>query len=351
MKRKKVPIGQTVGLALAHDLTRIVPGKSKETAFKKNQIITAADLETLKDMGRASLYILELAPDEVHENDAAAQLARALGGEGVIASAPGEGKVNLTSTRRGLLQIQVKGTARLNAINHLALSTRHTNSVVEAGELLASFKVVPLAVKRSFLERAIALKEKFGPLVQVAEFKPLKVGAVVTGGEVLSGRVVDGFDQFVGPRITQYGAGIIDKQVVGDEVADIAGAIKAQVAAGAEMIVVTGGLSVDPDDRTRQGIRRAGARQVFYGSPVLPGAMFLYALMDSARGRIPVLGVPACVYYNHHTVFDMVLPRTLVGETMSRAKISALGHGGLCLLCDTCSYPHCPFGKGGVQPA
>lgn len=347
MKRTSVPVDQAVGLALAHDLTRIVPGQVKETAFRKNQVITEGDLETLKDMGRSSLYVLELAPDEVHENDAAAELAQALAGEGVRLSSPAEGKVNLISARRGLLKIQVKATARFNAINHLALSTRHTDSVVEEGELLASFKVVPLAVKRSFLDRGIALRERFGPLVEVAAFKPLKVGAVVTGREVLTGRVVDGFDQFVAPRITQYGARIFDKKVVGDESAVIAEAVAAQHRAGAEMIVVTGGLSVDPDDRTRQGIRRAGARQVFYGTPVLPGAMFLYALLNG----VPVLGVPACVYYNPHTVFDMILPRVLTGEKITRTKISALGHGGLCLLCDTCSYPHCPFGKGGVIPA
>ena len=183
-----------------------------------------------------------------------------------------------------------------------------------------------------------------GSIVQVKPFLPLRIGVVVTGSEVLSGRVTNGFGPLVAPRIIRYGAKIIREKVVGDDPRAIADAILEQVEAGAQVVLVTGGLSVDPDDRTRQGVRKAGARQVFYGSPVLPGAMFLYSML----GDIPVLGLPACVFYNHRTVFDLLLPRVLAGEVLTRRDISVLGHGGLCQLCQSCSYPHCPFGKGGV---
>lgn len=344
MKRKSIPLEEAVGRPLAHDLTRIVPGEVKETAFRKGQVVTEDDLETLRDMGRQSLYILDLAPDELHENDAAQVLSGIIGGQGLRFSSPAEGKVNMSADLKGLLKVNVKGAAALNAINHLTLSTIHTNTVVHPGQLLASAKIVPLAVQQRFLDRAAKLTDRVGPIVEVLPFQPYRVGAVVTGQEVLTGRIVDGFDQHVAPRMTKFGASIVAKKVVGDDPAAIAEAVLGHYQAGVDLIVVTGGMSVDPDDKTRTGIRRAGARQIFYGSPVLPGAMFLYALLD----KVPVLGVPACVYYNHRTVFDLVLPRVLTGERLTRAKISALGHGGLCLLCKTCTFPHCPFGKGGA---
>jgi len=343
MRLKQVSLDQAVGRPLAHDLTRIVPGKVKETAFRRGYVVAQEDLERLKDMGRRSLYIMELAPDELHENDAAVRLARILAGDGLAAGGPVEGKVNLTAESLGLLKVQVRATARLNAIPPLTLSTLHTNTVCSAGQLVASTKIVPLAIAQRYLIRAQTLRERFGPLISLKPFLSLKVGAVVTGSEIVNGRIEDGFGEMVAPRITRFGARIISQDLVGDDPGAIAETIKGQIEAGAELIVVTGGLSVDPDDRTRQGVRRAGARQVFYGSPVLPGAMFLYARL----GPVPVLGVPACVFYNHNTVFDLLLPRILAGETLTRSEISALGHGGLCQLCAECSFPHCPFGKGG----
>ena len=343
MKLKRVKLEEALGSPLAHDLTRIVPGQVKETAFRRGQVITPDDLEMLRNMGRESLYVLKLGPGELHENDAAVVMASHILGPNLKAGAPAEGKVNLTAARDGLLKIEVKTLARLNSMPPLTLSTLHTNSTVHQGQLVASAKIVPLAVHRRYLERMEKLAKANGPIIQVKPFLPLKVGAVVTGSEVLSGRVANGFGPLVAPRIIRYGAEIIAEKVVGDDPGQIAEAVLEQVRAGAEAVFVTGGLSVDPDDRTRQGIRKTGARQVFYGSPVLPGAMFLYSLLD----RIPILGLPACVFYNHRTVFDLVLPRVLAGEVLTRRDISALGHGGLCQLCESCSFPHCPFGKGG----
>ncbi len=343
MKLKKVKLEQAVGSPLAHDLTRIVPGQVKETAFRRGQIVTPDDLEMLLSMGRESLYVLHLGPEELHENDAAEIMAGHILGPNLEAGPPAEGKVNLTAGADGLLKIEVKSLSRINSMPPLTLSTLHTNTAVTRGQLVASAKIVPLAVHRRYLQRMEKLARANGPIIQVKPFLPLKVGAVVTGNEVLYGRVDNGFGPLVAPRIIRYGAEIIGEKVVGDDPGEISRAILEQVRAGAETVFVTGGLSVDPDDRTRQGIRKSGARQVFYGSPVLPGAMFLYSLL----GDIPVLGLPACVFYNHRTVFDLVLPRVLAGEVLTRRDISTLGHGGLCQLCESCSFPHCPFGKGG----
>ena len=344
MRLKKVNVDKAVGMALAHDLTRIVPGRVKETAFRRGQIIHGVDLEMLRDMGRESLYVMQLGPQELHENDAALRLADLIQGQGLIAGRPGEGKVNLTAAGEGLLKVQASPLARRNSSPPLTVSTLHTNTVVKAGQLVASAKIVPLAVHRRYLERADRLRSRYGPLITIKPFLELKVGAVITGSEIVSGRIENGFEEQVAPRVTRHGARIIGQKVVGDDPRAIAQAIEEQVRKGARLVLVTGGLSVDPDDRTRQGIRLSGAKQVFYGSPVLPGAMFLYALRDG----IPILGLPACVFYNHRTVFDLLLPRVLAGETLTRAEISALGHGGLCQLCETCAFPHCPFGKGGA---
>ena len=342
MRLKEVPVEQAVGSPLAHDVTQIVPGRLKETAFRRGHVVREEDLERLRDMGRLHLYVLDLSRGEVHENDAAQELARLVAGQGLELSAPAEGKVNFRAAHDGLLKVNIRGTARLNAASQLSLSTLHTNQACQKGQLVASAKIIPLTVPRQSLERAGKIRDRKGPLIEIKPFLPLKVGAVITGSEILSGRVADGFDTFVGPRVVEYGARIFDKRLVGDDPLIMASIIQDMVEKGAELILITGGLSVDPDDRTRQGVRLSGAKQVFYGSPVLPGAMFLYARL----GEIPIMGLPACVYYNNRTVFDLLLPRILAGEVLKKSEIYNMGHGGLCRLCEICSFPNCSFGKG-----
>jgi len=117
--------------------------------------------------------------------------------------------------------------------------------------------------------------------------------------------------------------------------------IQACINDGAELIVTSGGMSVDPDDVTRMAIAEAGAEDIIYGTPVLPGAMFL----SGRIGHIPILGVPACGMFFKITVFDLILPRVLAGEKISRKEIAEMGHGGLCRSCKRCQYPVCNFGK------
>ena len=126
-----------------------------------------------------------------------------------------------------------------------------------------------------------------------------------------------------------------------DNIETIAAEIKACLDAGADLIVTSGGMSVDPDDVTRQGIAKAGAKEIVYGTPVLPGAMFLVGYI----GEVPVLGLPACGMFHKITVFDLILPRVLCGEKITRQDVAQLGHGGLCRQCKSCTYPICGFGK------
>ena len=198
-----------------------------------------------------------------------------------------------------------------------------------------------MTINRRKIERLEAIAAQGGPVIALLPFRPLKVGVVVTGTEIYEGLIPDGFDSQVKGTLDRFGAKVIRKILVPDDPSAIAEALQALIANRCDLLITTGGLSVDPDDVTKKGILQAGARLVVYGSPVLPGAMFLYARLQDT----PVLGLPACVYYHDTTIFNLVLPRILAGEEITKNEIAALGHGGLCLNCPTCRFPVCPFGK------
>jgi molybdopterin biosynthesis enzyme len=222
----------------------------------------------------------------------------------------------------------------------LLLSTLKGNQACRRGEQVAATRIIPLTVAAAKIERLERLAGA-APVLSVMPFRRLKVGAVVTGSEVFNGLIADGFDRYVGGKIRAFGSRVVRKILVPDDTRRIAEAVLELQSLGCELIVATGGLSVDPDDVTRRGVRAAGAREVAYGSPVLPGAMFLYALLDA----VPILGLPACVYFHAVTIFDLILPRVLAGDAVTRGEIAAMGHGGLCRNCESCRFPVCPFGK------
>jgi hypothetical protein len=342
---KKVKVQKAVGLVLGHDLTRIIPGSFKGVAFKKGHIIQTQDIPALLDLGKETIFVLEIPPGQLHENEAAERLSLALKGDHVSLQGPAEGKISLTAQISGLLKINLKALTRLNLIPNVIVSTLHTNTVTRAGEPVAATRIIPLTIDEKSILLAEEICRRSGPVVSIKPLMPKKVGVVVTGSEVYQGRVKDGFDEWVGRKLLAFGCQIDRKINVPDQEKRIAGAIREMLEAGSEMIVTTGGMSIDPDDVTRKGIRRAGARVIFYGTPVLPGAMFLYARI----GNIPVLGLPACVFYHQVTLFDLILPLILAGEEPTRKEIAAMGHGGFCLNCPECRYPICPFGKGGVS--
>jgi hypothetical protein len=338
-----VEIENAVGYPLAHDITEIVPGEFKGPAFLKGHILRGNDLDHLRRLGKNHLYILKPEQDEMHEDEAAVELANALCGGGVAwRGAPREGKIALKATRDGILKVDVEALMQFNLQGDVMCATRHTNTLVKRGDKVAATRAIPLVVARRIVERAVqAADQSATGVLRVTPLAKARAGVMITGDEVYSGRIQDRFEPIIRRKVAEMGGEIIDLVFLPDDDERIANAATAMVASGANLIISTGGMSVDPDDRSRHALKRAGAVDMVYGSPVLPGAMFMVAYL----GAVPVLGIPACGMYAARTVLDLILPRVLAGEKISRSEIASLGHGGLCLKCETCSFPACAFGK------
>lgn len=337
---KIVSVNNAVGMPLAHDLTQIIPGKFKGSRFKKGYIVNSDDIPTLLSMGKENLYVLELDKDDVHEDDAAMRIASAAAGSGVDIVAKNEGKVELIAKHDGLLQIDVEKLIDLIDDDEIMVATLHKNQVVKKGQVVAGTRVIPLYVSEDRVKKA-ERKCRDSPIVKVAKLRAFKIGLVTTGSEIYHGRIEDAFGPILEKKFFDLGSHIRKQIIVDDNVEMIASAIKSQISDGVDMVVVTGGMSVDPDDRTPSGIRKAGAEILVYGAPVLPGAMFLLGYINS----IPIIGLPGCVMYYKASIFDLIVPRILAGEKPTRREINLLVHGGLCRNCKDCIYPNCSFGK------
>ncbi|HBV96713.1 MAG: hypothetical protein JL50_15965 [Peptococcaceae bacterium BICA1-7] len=338
---RKIKVQDAVGKVLCHDITRIVPGEFKGPAFRKGHVIRPEDVKPLLELGKDHIYIWDCPPHSLHENEAANRIARAVKGKGIACSDPVEGKVNFLALHRGLLKVDIKGLTLLNSINQVILSTLHNNSVVEEGKILAGTRVIPLIIDKGKIDQAEQLCRLQGPLLEVKEIRPLKVGLITTGNEVYHGRIEDRFSPVLKEKLTGYGCEVVFQEVLPDQVDQIRNKIREMIGKGAGLVLITGGMSVDPDDVTPSAIRESGAQVVVYGVPVLPGSMFMMAYLEG----VPVMGLPACAMFFKITVFDLVLPRVLAGESLSRGDFAQMGHGGLCAGCPECGYPHCPFGK------
>jgi len=338
---RELSVQDAIGTVLCHDITQIIPGQCKKALFRKGHIVQPEDVESLLTVGKEHLYVFDLADGLVHEEDAAMRVARAVAGKGISLGKPGEGKVTLTASRDGLLKVDPVRLRELNGMDDLVMATLHSNQQVRAGQNVAGVHITPLVVEEAKIRRAEDACEGH-PLIEVRPFKAFKVGMVTTGSEVFKGRVKDGFGPVVRRKFSQFGSDVVSQLLVSDDAEMTVKAIEALLAFGADFLVVTGGMSVDPDDRTPAAIRDAGADIVCYGAPVLPGAMFLLGYI----GQVPILGLPGCVMYYKSSIFDLVVPRLLAGDRLTRADIAALGHGGYCSACTECRFPICPFGKG-----
>jgi molybdenum cofactor synthesis domain-containing protein len=388
---KAIPVHQAVGTVLAHDITEIRPGEFKGRAFKKGHIIREEDVCHLQRLGKEHLFVLQVAADEMHENDAAYAIAQALMGEGVaIKGEPKEGKISIVAEHDGLLKIDRDALLKFNMLGEVMCATLHDNMVVKKGQTVAGTRAIPLVVKKAVVEEAVrianmdqadrvgvishgnAVASVHSGVIEVKELRKPKVGVVITGNEVYHGRIKDAFAPVITKKIEEIGGELVGVYYAPDDKAFIVDRLQELLKAGADLLITTGGMSVDPDDVTRYAIRELGAGDIVYGSAVLPGAMFLIAYLENAEWRmrnaklekaqtqdahsafriphselIPILGIPACGMYAKTTIFDLILPRVLAGERIGRKEVAALGHGGLCLKCDVCRYPVCPFGKLG----
>jgi molybdenum cofactor synthesis domain-containing protein len=340
---KKLSVPEAVGTVLAHDITEIRPGEFKGRAFKKGHIIREEDVCHLQRLGKENLFVLDIADDEVHEDDAAYALAYVLMGDGVkIKGEPKEGKINIIAGTDGLLKIDKDALLAFNILGDVMCATLHNNSMVKKGQTVAGTRAIPLTVKKDVVEAAVKIGEQAGKIIQVKAIRKPKVGVVITGNEVYYGRIKDAFAPVIKSKIQAIGGEIVGTYYAPDDESFIEARLRELINAGADLLITTGGMSVDPDDVTRFAIRKLGVEDITYGSAALPGAMFLVAYL----GALPILGIPACGMYANTTIFDLVLPRVLSGEKVGRKELAELGHGGLCMKCDKCLYPICPFGKG-----
>ena len=339
---KLIPVQEAVGHVLCHDLTRIVRGEFKDPQFRKGHVVTEEDIPMLLSMGKEHLYVWEMEPGMLHENDGAEALCALCFGENMARSEVKEGKIELTATCDGLFRVDTARLTAVNMIEELMIATRHSNTPVKAGDKLCGTRVIPLVIREEKLQAA---REAAGdkPLLEVLPYRRKTVGVVTTGSEVFHGRIQDTFTPVIVDKLRAYGMEMTVHELSDDGMDNIFAAIEKVRKAGVDLVLCTGGMSVDPDDNTPGAIQKSGAKVVTYGAPVLPGAMFLLGYYDDGT---PVMGLPGCVMYAGATIFDLILPRVAADVPVTHAEIAAMGNGGLCLGCQECRYPICPFGKG-----
>lgn len=330
-----------VGQVLCHDITQIIPGVKKGPVFKKGHVIKAEDVPVLLSVGKDHIYIWENDENHLHENDAAEILRGLCQNEHMTASEPSEGKIELTAEVDGLFLADTQRLFRLNRLGEVMVACRHSGFAVKKGDKLAGMRVIPLVIEASKMEAArAAVGEE--PLFRLVPFRELKVGVVTTGNEVFYGRIQDSFTPVIEKKLAECGCRMAWHTVLNDDHEKITAATNEMLREGADMVLCTGGMSVDPDDKTPLAIKNTGASVVSYGAPVLPGAMFLLAY---AEGNRPVCGLPGCVMYAKRTIFDLVLPYLVAGVPVTPDQLAAYGNGGLCLNCPVCTFPNCGFGK------
>ncbi len=337
---KLIKTTEAVGHVLCHDLTQILPGEFKGARFRKGHIVTEEDIPVLLSMGKENLYIFELDAGKVHENDAAEVLCEICKGDNIDRSEVKEGKIELSAACDGCFTLDTDRLYRINSIDEIMIATRKANTAVCAGDKLAGTRVIPLVIDKDKLTEATAIMGG-DPLMNVIPYKLKTAAVITTGSEVYHGRIEDKFTPVLIDKLSAYGIQVSVHITVDDGIEKITAAIE-QVRDKADLILCTGGMSVDPDDNTPGAIKESGAKIITYGAPVLPGAMILLGYFEDGT---PILGLPGCVMYAKATVFDLVMPRIAAGIRLNKADFVAYGEGGLCLSCPDCTYPHCPFGK------
>ena len=339
---KLIETKDAVGHVLCHDLTQIIPGVTKDARFRKGHIVTPEDIPVLLSMGKEHLYVWERNPGVLHENEAAQRLAALCRNENMGLTPVKEGKIEVIAQCDGLFQVDVPRLDAVNDEDEIIIATRHTNTAVRRGDKLAGTRIIPLVIEE---EKLRAAEEKAGdrPILSLLPWKLRTCGLITTGSEVAKGLVQDAFTPVILQKLARYGIQVTHHCLPGDDRGAITAAALEFLEQGVDLILCTGGMSVDPDDRTPGAIRDTGAEIVAYGAPVLPGAMFLLGYFSNGT---PILGLPGCVMYAKATIFDLVLPRIAAGVPVSRRDLKGMGHGGLCLGCPDCRYPICPFGKG-----
>lgn len=369
------------GAVLCHDITQIIKGVTKDAVFRKGHIVTKEDIPVLLSVGKEQLYVWEKEEGMLHENDAAQILCSLCIGEHMEKSQPKEGKIELKALCDGLFKVDRAGLRTVNGFGQMMIASRHGDFPVKRGDKLAGTRIIPLVIEEEKMEEAKKkTMEATGgkPIFSLMPFHHKKVGIVTTGNEVYSGRIQDTFTPVIREKLAEFDTEVIGHVIWNDDDRKVTASILSMIEQGADIVICTGGMSVDPDDKTPLAIKNTGARIVSYGAPVLPGAMFLlaYYSVEDKGNRLPeagegqekedkkkdkkenagerdaggktavIMGLPGCVMYAKRTIFDLILPRVMAEDPVSAEELAGLGEGGLCLNCPECTFPNCGFGKG-----
>ena len=344
---KLINTTEAEGHVLCHDLTRIVPGEYKGPAFRKGHVVTKEDIPVLLKMGKEHLYVWEMNDDMLHEDEAAQILCDISMGDTDLMThgSPKEGKIEIFASADGLLKIDRDKLNSINSLGEMMIATVHGDFPVKKGEKLAGTRIIPLAISKEKMEKA---RKAAGncPILKILPVKKVRYGIITTGSEVYKGLIEDKFGPVLKAKMEEYDAEFIEQIILPDDKERITDAIRMLAfEKDCDVVLVSGGMSVDPDDNTPGAIKDTGADVIVYGAPVLPGAMFLLAYLDADGRSVPVMGLPGCIMFAGRTVFDLVLPRVLAGERLAADDITGYGEGGLCLNCTVCHFPNCGFGK------
>ena len=339
---KEIRTEDAVGHILCHDITQIIKDVKKGVLFKKGHIVREEDIPLLLSVGKEHLYVWEKKEGILHENEGAEILYQICAGDSdtMHGSDIKEGKIELIADIDGVLKIRRDALVAVNSLGEMMIASRHGDFSVKKGDKLAGTRIIPLVIEKEKMDRA---KEVAGdqPIFSILPYKKKKVGIVTTGSEVQKGLITDTFTPVLKDKFARFPSEILGQTTPGDDMEQITADILKFIEDGADIVVCSGGMSVDPDDSTPGAIKQSGADIVTYGAPVLPGAMFLLGYYADGR---PVMGLPGCVMYAKATIFDLVLPRIAAGVRLTRRDFVTLGEGGLCLGCEVCTYPHCGFG-------
>jgi len=332
-------VEEAVGMVLCHDITQIVPWKFKGRVFKKGHIIQKEDIETLLKLGKEQVYVGEIQAGMIHEDEAAIRIAKAVRGENITYDEPQEGKCLLRADRKGILKINTSLLFQINSLKDISVAALPQNFILEEGQAFAGVRIIPLLTEEENLSQVEDLCQKKGSVFFVKEYKKLKIALIITGNEVFRKRIKDKFSPIIRKKLKYFPAQFLGKTFCPDDQEEIKKAIFYYQQQGVDLLILTGGMSVDPDDLTPGAIRESGAKVITYGIPVQPGNMFMLAYLED----MTLLGIPGCVMYYRTTILDVVLPRIFIGEVFSREDFIEMGEGGFCLSCTTCHYPRCFF--------
>lgn len=341
---KEIRTEDAVGHILCHDITQIIKDEKKGVLFHKGHIVREEDIPALLSVGKEHLYVWEKQEGILHENEGAQILYEICAGEHMHGTEVKEGKIELVADMDGLLKIRRDALVRVNRLGEMMIASRHGDFPVKKGDKLAGTRIIPLVIQEEKMKKA---REEAGeePIFSILSYHEKKVGIVTTGSEVKKGLIKDTFTPVLIGKVSEYPSKILGQTMPGDDKEQITADIKRLIDEGADLVICSGGMSVDPDDRTPGAIKDTGARIVTYGAPVLPGAMLLVAYYEKDGRKVPILGLPGCVMYAKRTVFDLILPRIMADDEIFEDEIAAYGEGGLCLNCKVCTFPNCGFGK------